>query len=87
MVVYSNLDNRWQPEGLEDTRIRRGISVASNAGQFFPRSTISSFRPVAAGYGYAYRRGNHELLPDGDVGNPLILRYRFIPPDSESADD
>ena len=87
MVVYSNLDNRWQPEALEDTRIRRGISVASNAEQFLPRSTISSFRPVAAGYGYAYRRGNHELLPDGDVGNPQILRYRFIPPDSESADD
>ncbi len=80
MVMYRNLDDQWQPAGLKDARIRRGISVASNVGQFPPRSTIFSFVPIAAGYGYTYGRGANELLSDGDVGNPFILRYRFIPP-------
>ncbi len=85
MVVYRNLDDRWQPKGVEDARIRRGISVASNVGRFPPRSTISSFTPIAAGYGYIYDLGDHEPLPEGEVGNRLILRHRFIPP--QDSDD
>ncbi len=85
MVVYRNLDDRWQPEGLEDARFRLGISVASNDGRFLPRSTISPMWPKAAGYGYTYSLGDHEPLPDGEVGNRLILRYRFIPP--QDSDD
>ncbi len=79
MLLYSNLADRWRPEGVE-VGYRYGISVASNVGLFPPRSTISPDKPLAAGYGYIYRQGDHEPLPDGDVGNPLILRYRFIPP-------
>ena len=85
MVMYAHLDDRWQPEGVEDARFRLGISVASNDGRFPPRSTITSITPTAAGYGYTYSLGDHEPLPDGNVGNPLILRYRFIPP--QDSDD
>lgn len=80
MVLYKNLADRWQVEGVEDDGFRLGISVANNVGRFPPRSTISPVWPDAAGYGYIYSGGDHEPLPNGDVGNPLILRYRFIPP-------
>lgn len=80
MLVYRNLDDQWQPEGLEDDSFRMGISVASNVGQFPPRSTITYVWPLAAGEGYVYSKGDPELLPDGDVGNPIVLRYRFVPP-------
>ncbi len=85
MVVYRNLDERWQPEEQADTWVRLGISVGSNVGRFLPRSTIATVWPIAAGYGYAYSRGDHERLPNGDVGNPMILRHRFVPP--QDADD
>ena len=80
MVAYDNLDERWRPEGVADDGSRMGISIASNDGRFPPRSTIIPFRPVAAGHGYIYSVGDHEQLPDGNLGNPLVLRYRFMPP-------
>ncbi len=80
MVVYSHLADRWRLEGIEGTGGQYGISVASNVGRFPPRSTISPVWPDAAGNGYIYSQGDHEPLADGDVGNPLIFRYRFIPP-------
>ncbi|MXZ18565.1 MAG: hypothetical protein F4069_06960 [Rhodothermaceae bacterium] len=80
MLVYRNIDDRWLPEGAEDLYLYRGVSIASNKGEFSSLSTISSFVPLAAGYGYLYGQADPELLPDGDIGNPLILRYRFIRP-------
>lgn len=80
MLVYRNIDDRWQPEESEGLPMRLGVSIASNSGQFPSRSTISSILPIAAGYGYIYGRGDPEVLPDGDFGNPMVIRYSFIPP-------
>ena len=79
MVVYADLDSRWS---LSDDRAGEGLglSVASNTGQFPARSTISPVHPLAAGGGYFYAVGEHESLPNGEIGNPVILRYRFISP-------
>ncbi len=85
MVLYRNLADQWQLEGVEGAGYHYGISIASNVGRFPPRSTITPDQPLAAGYGYIYSQGDHEPLSDGDVGNPLILRYRFILP--RDADD
>ena len=76
MVVYADLDSRWS---LSDVRTDEGfgLSVASNTGQFPARSTISPVHPQAAGGGYFYVVGEHEPLPNGEFGNPVILRYRF----------
>ena len=79
MVVYTDLDSRWS---LRDAHTL-GISVASNTGQFPARSTISTVHPLAVGGGYLYAVGEHESLPNGEIGNPVILRYRFIPPQTE----
>ncbi|MXY08819.1 MAG: hypothetical protein F4058_03265 [Rhodothermaceae bacterium] len=80
MLIYRNIDDQWQPKESVDPHMRVGVSIASNTEQFPSRSTISSILPIAAGYGYIYGRGDPEMLPDGDVGNPAVLRYRFIPP-------
>ena len=76
MVLYTNLDSGWS---LSDVRTaeRFGLSVASNTEQFPARSTISPVYPQAAGGGYFYVVGEHEPLPNGEFGNPVILRYRF----------
>ena len=82
MVVYVDLDSRWS---TSDVRAGEGfgLSVASNSGQFPARSTISPVHPLAAGGGYFYAVGEHESLPNGEIGNPVILRYRFISPQTE----
>lgn len=80
MVVYRNVPPRWRPETIGSAQFSYGISVASNDGRFLPRSTTTSIMPITAGYGVIYSRGDNELLPDGNVGNPVILKYRFIPP-------
>ena len=56
--------------------------MAINTGLFPGRSTVSPVTPQAAGNGYFYAVGSNEPLPNGDVGNPVIVRYRFIPPKS-----
>ncbi len=80
MLVYANIDDQWQPEESEGPHMRLGVSIASNTGQFANRSTISTILPIATRSGYVYSRGDPELLPDSDLGNPVVLRYRFIPP-------
>ena len=74
MVVYADLGKEWSAQG---TGI--GLSIASNIDQFPGRSTVSPVWPQAAGNGFLYAVGDHEVLPGGDVGNPVILRYRFTP--------
>ncbi|MXW83188.1 MAG: hypothetical protein F4246_01920 [Rhodothermaceae bacterium] len=83
MLVYRNIDDRWRPEETEGLSVYLGLSIASNIKQFPSRSTISPISPLATGDGYIYSQGDPELLPDGDVGNPTVLRYRFIPPIQE----
>ena len=82
MVVYVDLDSRWS---TSDVRAGEGfgLSVASNTAQFPARSTVSPAYPLAAGGGYFYAIGEHEPLPNGEIGNPVILRYRFLSPQSE----
>ena len=83
MLVYRNIDDRWQLEETEGLSVHLGLSIASNIKQFPNRSTFSPISPLATGDGYVYSQGDPELLPDGDVGNPIVLRYRFIPPIQE----
>jgi len=82
MVVYADLDSRWSLNN-DHAGEGYGLSVASNKGQFPARSTVSPVYPLAAGRGYLYAIGEHEPLPNGEIGNPVILRYRFLSPQSE----
>ena len=82
MVLSSSLDNKWNAHDAS-TVFPKGISVASNTGKFPGRSTISPVWPMAAGNGFIFVVGEHESLPNGEFGNPVILRYRFIPPQAE----
>ncbi len=79
MILSLDLDSTWH---LDDgnTSVPKGISVASNTGKFPGRSTISPVWPMAAGNGFFYVVGENESLPHGEVGNPVLLKYQFIPP-------
>ncbi len=79
MVLFFQLDREWARWSEESGHLI-GISVASNTGQLPGRSTISHVIPKSAGNGYLYAEGEHEPLPDGEVGNPILIRYRFEPP-------
>ena len=63
---------------------RSGFVVASNVGEFAARSTMSPVSPVGAADGYIYSVGDNVQMPDGDVGNPVLLRYKFTPPSDVS---
>ena len=79
MILYTGLPNEWVPS---NSIMRRGVAVVSHVGAFPAQTAIvpARFNPVGAANGYIYRNADPEMLPDGDVGNPLILRYKFIPP-------
>ena len=79
MIVTAGLADKWH---LDSPGSLLGLSMASNTGRFPGRSTVSPVTPQAAGNGYFYAVGSNEPLPNGDVGNPVIVRYRFIPPKS-----
>lgn len=82
MIFFFGLDKRWITRD-GDTVYRYGLSVASNQDLFPGRSTVSAVWPQAAAGGYMYAVGRYESLPDGEAGNPMIIRYRFIPPQRE----
>ena len=82
MVVTNNLDSRWHLSDLPAS-LNLGLSIASNLGQFPARSTISPVLPHGTVNGHFYVVGENELLPNGSYGNPVILRYKFIPPEEE----
>ena len=77
MIVYTRLPTEWR---LPDVLLQSGIAVVSNVGAFAARTAVVPFTPIGAANGYVYRKADNEILPDGDFGNPLILRYKFIPP-------
>ena len=77
MIVYSKLPIEWR---LPDVLLQTGIAVISNVGAFPARTAVVPFYPIGAANGYVYRQADNEILPDGDFGNPLILRYKFVPP-------
>ena len=77
MLAYGDMPPEW---ATEDIPYPLGLAVVSNAGLFRPRSTLAPIWPQAAGKGYVYSVGDHESMSDGDIGNPVILRFRFIPP-------
>ena len=82
MVPFIHLDQEWAKWSEESGHVI-GISVASNTEQFPGRSTISHVIPISAGNGHFYAEGEHEALPDGEIGNPILIRYRFKPPQSD----
>lgn len=82
MVVTNNLDSKWHLSDILAFE-QVGLNIASNSGQFSARSTISPVYPRGTANGYFYVVGENELLPDGSYGTPLILRYKFIPPEKE----
>lgn len=84
MVFFFDLAQIWKRVDGE-MFYEFGLSVASNRNQFPGRSTIAPVWPLAAAEGYIYTVGEYESLPDGDVGNPLIIRYRFIPPQNDNS--
>ena len=79
MILYSGIPEHW---AAPNSIMRRGLAVVSHVGAF--RAVTSAvpayFNPMGASNGYLYLTADPEILPDGDVGNPLILRYKFIPP-------
>ncbi len=77
MIVYSKLPAEWR---LPDVLLQKGIAVVSNVGAFPARTAVVPFTPIGAANGFIYRKADNEILPDGDFGNPLILRYKFVPP-------
>ena len=81
MVAFIYLGREWA-RWSEESGPTIGLSVASNENLFPGRSTISHAFPKSAGNGYLYTEGEHESLPDGEDGNPVLIRYRFIPPQS-----
>ena len=79
MVIYLYLQGEWRSVP-QDRPIGIGLGIASNTDKFAPVSTLSQVYPLGARDGYMYSVGDNEQLPDGDMGNPVVLRYKFIPP-------
>ena len=75
VVVHSRIRhrNKW----LGDW----GLTIVSHKNLFpsvsvpFPRKGFKG-----GGNGMLYFQGDHEPLEDGLLGNPVLVRYRFIPP-------
>ncbi len=79
MMLFSGIDESYRLEG-DNGRHVEGLSIASNSNQFDPVSTILHETPYTASHGYLYFVGDGVVMPDGEVGNSTIIRYRFIPP-------
>ena len=78
MVLFTDLGQEWKVNAAQ--RWTRGISISSNVGQFPSRSAVLTVNPIAASHGHIFVRGDPEPLPDGEMGNPMLVRYRFTPP-------
>ncbi len=82
MMAFIELDQEWA-RWSEESGPMIGLSVVSNENLFPGRSAISNVFPISAGNGYFYAEGEHESLPGGEVGNSILIRYRFMPPQSD----
>lgn len=56
------------------------LRIVNHSGRFSPVATSPPDHPETARNGMLYYLGESERLPDGEVGNPVIVRYRFLPP-------
>ena len=83
LLFFVGLDHQWKRRDGERV-YNLGLSVASNQNLFPGRSTVSPVWPEAAANGYFYVVGDYESLPGSEAGNPLVIRYRFIPPQFEN---
>ena len=82
MMAFIELDQEWA-RWSEESGPMIGLSVASNENLFPGRSTISNVFPISTGNGYFYAEWEHESLPDGEFGNLILIKYRFMPPQSD----
>jgi len=79
MGVFSPIDEAYRLENVTGRTVS-GLSIVGNSNQFKAVSTIPYKIPKTAGNGYLYFLGEHVPMEDGEVGNPALIRYRFIPP-------
>ena len=78
LVVHHTLRRLGQLVG------KSGYTIVDHKNRFASVSTLATRRHlVGSGGGMLYYKGDHELLSDGELGNPVILRYRFIPPQNK----
>ena len=86
MMVFFGVDESYRLEGDMRRKVL-GFSIASNSKHFAPVSTIPHDAPYTASHGNLYFEGDHVTMPDGELGNPTIIRYRFIPPTGMGPED
>ena len=79
MGVFSPIDEVYRLENLTGRDVS-GLSIVSNSNQFKAVSTIPYKTPRTARNGYLYFLGEHVRMENGEIGNPTLIRYRFIPP-------
>lgn len=79
MGVFSRIDEAYRLENVAGRDVS-GLSIVSNSNQFKAVSTIPYKTPRTARNGYLYFLGEHVRMENGEIGNPTLIRYRFIPP-------
>ena len=79
--AFSNIDEAYRTENVTSRDVN-GLSIVSNSNQFRAVSTVPYRFPKTARNGYLYFLGEHVPMENGDVGNPALIRYRFIPPEA-----
>ena len=57
-----------------------GLSIVSHSGKFSAKSTVPYRYPEAAGHGHLYFLGDIASMDEGDLGNRVVIRYRFKVP-------
>lgn len=81
MGAFSDIDEAYRTEKVASDYVI-GLSIVSNSNKFKAVSTVPYRIPKTARNGYLYFLGEHVPMENGDVGNPALIRYRFIPPEA-----
>ncbi len=81
MGAFSDIDEAYRTEKVTGEKVI-GLSIVSNSNQFKAVSTVPHRLPRTARNGYLYFLGEHVPMENGDLGNPALIRYRFIPPEA-----
>ena len=79
MGAFSPIDEAYRLENVTGREVP-GLSIVGNSNQFKAVSTIPYKTPKTARNGYLYFLGARVPMENGEVGNPALIRYRFIPP-------